>query len=124
MSFAFRSEFRLEVCLRALQHSQGPPAIIDFFRTQFVGGLLLIAVLGGGSVQRQGGGFAASLLRGRLVPFIGQKVLERGEQEGAEAALVWMHTSEVVTGQQPGEKTLREVLRIVRAVAAPAHVDV
>ena len=51
-------------------------------------------------------------------------MLERRKQERAEAAFLRVYLGEVVASQQPGEKPLGQVLRVVGIIAAPTGVGV
>jgi hypothetical protein len=58
-----------------------------------------------------------------MLPFIGEKVFQRGEQKGAEAATLLSHRRQVFL-EQNREEGLRQILRIVRSMAAPPHISI
>ena len=89
-----------------------------------VGGFQAVALLGQGQIQRQELLAAAALLRAVLFPFMGQEMVQRGEQEGAEPAAVGVGAGDGVALQEPGEEFLGQVLGVRRRMATPAHVSV
>src|SRR5258708_39527137 len=62
--------------------------------------------------------------RPRSVPLIGEKPLERDEQEGAEASLFRRRRMKVSLFQQPRKKLLGEVLRVVRVVSLSPYIRI
>ena len=51
-------------------------------------------------------------------------MLQRGQQEGAELALLAVHAGQEVLGQQPQKELLGQVFGLVRVVSAAANVGV
>jgi hypothetical protein len=74
----------------------------------------LVAALGQFRIQREGHLAATSLLGVVPLPFLGQKPLERHQQERAEPALVPIDCVEIVLFEQASEESLRQILRIMR----------
>jgi hypothetical protein len=72
-------------------------------------------------VQREMFRAAPALLGLRAVPFVGEEVLQRGEQEGAELAAFGGEAFEVVLLQKAGEERLHEILRVLLRLPLPAH---
>ena len=64
---------------------------------------------------------AAAFLGLRAVPFVGEEVLQRGEEEGAELAALGGEAFEVVLLQKAGEERLHEILRVLLRLPLPAH---
>src|ERR1041384_7753387 len=64
---------------------------------------------------------AATLLRVRAPPVLGQEMLQHGEQEGAKFAFAAVRGAEVILFQQAGEEFLRQILSVMRLVAASAN---
>src|ERR1043166_1672276 len=58
------------------------------------------------------------------MPFIGQKMFERGEEKRAELAALPVGPRQVIPSQKTGEEFLRQILRVFRAVALAPHVGV
>ena len=67
---------------------------------------------------------AAAFLRACLVPFVGEKMVHAGQQEGTEPAFLRRDGGDGVAFQQPREECLREVLGVFGRIAAPPHVGV
>ena len=84
---------------------------------------MAVAALGvvGVDVDAEDGPAAAALLRGRAVPRVGQEVLHRRQQPGAEPPAVGVGVGQVVLLDQAGEEPLREVERLVGVIAPAAH---
>src|SRR5206468_7899438 len=87
-----------------------PAAFEDFFRRQGQCRILALASLDEVLVKGNEPDTTAPALSPLTVPFIGQKMFERGEEEGAEAPAFAVHVLEVVHFQKALEETLREVL--------------
>ena len=85
-----------------------------------------VAVASFGVVEREGqqDDAAAALLCAAPRGVVGEEVLERGQQEGAEAALVLSEVREVAALEQRGQEALRQIARVVRRCAPPADVRV
>ena len=97
---------------------------VEFVRTQVVRRINLIARVGALPVERERRHAGAALLASGAVTLIGEKVLQRGEQEGAELPLLAAQPFEVVPGEEPGEKALRQIFGILARVAVPTNVGV
>jgi len=67
---------------------------------------------------------AAALLSLRFVPFIREKVFQRGEQKGAEFAFFAIERREIILRQEPREKSLGQVLGILAGMAATPDIGV
>jgi len=115
-------ELGLEPANRAVEQGQRPLAVVEAVGGKRGGGERLI--LGFERVERDGRLRAAALEGAGAVPFVREEALEGGEQKGAETAFARVGTLNPALLQQPGEKSLREVLRIVDGMAAPAHIGV
>src|SRR5262249_40187830 len=67
---------------------------------------------------------AAAFLGLAASPFIGEEMLERSQQEGAEFALFWIDGPKVILLQQPSEEFLGQILGFVGLIAASANESV
>jgi len=67
---------------------------------------------------------AAAFLRPGLVPFVGEEMFQRRQQERTEPAAVRVHAGELIFFQQPREKFLGQILRVVRIMSLPPHKSV
>src|SRR6267154_6188991 len=64
---------------------------------------------------------STALLCARFVPLVGQKMLQRSQKIRSKSPLGGMHRPEVILFQEPREKCLSQVLRILGAVAFAPH---
>ena len=106
----------------AVDHGQRPAPLVEDFRRLRIGRFNQIAVFGDYRRPRTTARRPRRVYRG-MAPglVVGEKVLERGQQEGPKAAVVLADMLEVTPLQQRREKALREIARIIRrAAAAPA----
>ena len=116
--------FLLEPFERACHQEQCPAAIEKFFRRGGFDGFELIRFLCGGFVGGNELMRAAAFQGAAFVPFVRQKMRERGEEERAKFSLLSVGFLESVLLEQPGEESLREVLGFVRIRAAPPNKSV
>ena len=79
---------------------------------------------GGGSINGNGHLSAAAFLRPGLVPFVGEEMFQCRQQERTEPAAVAVHAGELIFFQQPREKFLGQILRVVRIMSLPPHKSV
>src|SRR5262249_58598372 len=91
---------------------------VDSLRVQFICRLKMVAVLCGSGIERHHGLASAAFLRSRTIPFVGQKMIESGQQERAEFPLLPIYRVEVVLLQHPLEKRLGQILGVLGAVSA------
>ena len=63
---------------------------------------------------------SAALLRPRLLPFVGQEMLQRREQKGAKPSARRIGPGHGVLRQQPREELLRQVLRLLARMTRAA----
>src|ERR1039458_4897636 len=87
-------------------------------------GGLRAAGLGGVEFQREDLRAAAAFLGAGLCPFVGQEMLERREQERAEASARRVGPSDGVVRQQPRKELLREVLRFLPRISRPPDIGI
>src|SRR4051795_3550310 len=66
----------------------------------------------------------AAFLRLRPLPFVGQKILERGEQESTELSALPIGLGQSVLLLEVHAKSLDEVLGVGLTIAAPADISV
>ena len=119
--FAIADVIRAQPPENLIEQRERPAPLENFLRGQIVGGLKAKGSFGGRRINRNQNLSAAALLRLRLVPFVREKMFQRREQERTEAALRAIHLGEIIFRQQPREKFLRQILRVVRVVALPPH---
>ena len=74
----------------------------------------------GGGVETEDGGAAAAFEGIGAIPFVGEEAFHGDEEEGSEAAAVWVGAEEPVAREEAGEEFLSEVFGVVRGVAAVA----
>ena len=82
--------------------------------------LQLVSVFDFLLVQREERLPAASLLRGRAIPFVGEEVLGAGEEKRAKRATLAPGVVEIPLFEHPREELLGEVRRIRGAGSLPA----
>src|SRR5207248_10630656 len=63
----------------------------------------------------------ATFDRYRAAVFVGQKVLQRGEQVRTQSPLLFAHSAQIPALQQESKKTLREILRFLRPSSLSPH---
>ncbi len=122
--FADGSRFVTETGEHTFEERECPFAVVDAVGSEVVGGFDLVTGIGALPIEGESGQWAAAFLAAGFVPFIGEKVLERGEEEGAETAFFGAEAVEVITFEETGEETLSEILGILAGVAAAADVGV
>jgi len=72
-------------------------------------------------VERQNWTPAAALQRSRAIMFMGEEMLQRSEEKGAQPALLPIRAAQGFVFHEMDEERLRQVLRIVRRIAAIAQ---
>jgi len=100
-----------------LEKRDGPTAGKGFISCVGVNRLAAETTLGGREIQRNAHASCASLACPRVIAMIREKVPERCRQIRAEAAFRAVGGGKVVSGEQPREKLLRQILRVVRREA-------
>jgi len=106
-----------------VEEGERPLALENCLGGGMVGGFVAVAELGGITVE--GDDFAGVALLGvGKGAGVGEVVLHRGEEEGAEAAPGRGEAGEGVELEEPGEEALRQVLGIVRGMALAADESV
>lgn len=76
---------------------------------------------GGGGVERFDDCVAAALFASFVAAALGEEMLQRAEQVGAEAALRAVRFADAAACEQPGEKLLRELAAVVVVAAFAAE---
>ncbi len=94
------------------EQGHGPLAVERLVGTGLGGGGDLELRVGGLPVKRQGRHAAAAFLAPGFVPFVGEKMFQRRQQEGAETAALGAQAGEIIFPQEPREKFLGEVLGV------------
>ena len=107
--FPFVRKLFLQSADDEFQQPYGPGAVEDFLRREFVRWLEAKFRFAVFDVQRQDFAVAATLLRVRLIPLVGEKVLHGNEQERAEPPAGRRGLFEGVLLDEPREEALRDV---------------
>jgi hypothetical protein len=76
---------------------------------------------GGGNVNGNQNPAAAAFLGFGLVPFVGEKMFQRRQQKRTEPSFGGIRAGELFFLQQPREKFLGQILRVVWTVPLPSH---
>ena len=97
-----------------VKEGERPTTFINLLGRNWIGGFKDAAGRGGGGVNGDGDLTAPTLLRPGLVPFIGQKMLEGGEQLRPEPSPGFVGSGQRIPGEQPREEFLGQVLGVVR----------
>src|SRR6185503_4658584 len=103
-----------------VENRLGPAAIEGQFGRRFRCRLMAVACLGVDGVERDFVYLATALLARAFLPFIGEEMLDRGEQERTEAALVAVYVLQIMLREEQLEESLRQILGVMRAVALAA----
>ena len=124
LRLAVRRAFLLQPFDDLGQQRQRPFAVERLVRTRLVRGGDLKLRVRRLPVERERRLAAAALLTLRLVPFVGQKMFQRRQQEGAEPSAFGAQAVEIILGEEAREKRLRQILGVLLRVAAAADVGV
>jgi len=107
--FAGLGKLSPQPCHRSLQQRQRPLAVISQVRRRFAGRVGRLAESPRLGIQRNRPLAAAAFLGAGLVRLIGEKALERGQQERAEAPLPRVGAGDPVMFEKPRKKFLGQV---------------
>src|SRR5438128_7587775 len=107
-----------------MKHRGGPAAVEHAFGSQVVGRFQKITVFGIYFIQGEGRMATTALLRMGAAPFFGQEMLQSSEQERAKLSFPPIHATQVISGYQPREKFLGQILSVVGRLPVPAHINV
>ena len=116
--------FGLKLVQHLLQQRAGPVLVEQLVGRGIIRGLQIVALLGPRQVQREDLTASAPFLRAELFPFVGQEVVHRGQQEGAEPAFLAVGVAHPTMLQKACEELLSQILRIGGGEVPPAHVGV
>src|SRR5882757_3704173 len=116
--------FRLQLAKNAFQQNSRPTLFVNAIRTQILGRLMKIAHFWIKPVPTDRPLSPAAFLRAKLIPFIGEEMLERSEQEGTEPSTFRVGPFEVIAFEKAGEKLLGQILGVLRPPAQPPHMDI
>ena len=121
---AIRFPFRAQTVQHGLKQRLGPAPIEGFFRREMIGQLVLKTIFGRGGVEGEMSVVAAALLPPRLFPIVGQKMIQRSDEERAEAPFARVNGAQRMALQEAREKFLGQVLSVMRIFSLPPHVAV
>src|SRR5262249_3533514 len=107
-----------------VEHRQGPASFVNSLSGYIVRRFQGITTFGVLGIQRKSRLPSAAFNGPGAVPLIGQEMAQARQQERAEIAFLAFDLAEVVLCEEPGEKLLRQVLRILRVVALAPHIGV
>src|SRR5262249_17533297 len=107
-----------------VEKRQSPTALVQGLRRGLVARLLVVALFAALEVQGKKRPAAAALESMVPFPFLGQKVLEGGQQECTEPAALPIGLLQVVLVKKAGEKRLGLVLGILRLRQASPRVSI
>src|SRR5262249_45123033 len=114
-------KFALQAVKGSAEQSQGPLLLEKLLGREVGAGDCQVLLFGGGVIQRTEREFAAPLLGVGTAPFVGQKVLQGGQQEGAKPAFPAVHRPQIILLQQAGKKRLGQILRLRPFIASPPY---
>src|SRR5262245_4867903 len=83
---------------------------VNFFRRQTQRPVLALGDFNQPVVERNDLSAAAATLSALAVPFVGEKMFERSEQEGAEPSAIAVYIFEIILFQKALKKTLSQIL--------------
>src|SRR5215471_12960666 len=107
----------------SVEHRKGPAPFEDPLGRLIVRRLSLVALFSG----REFNGHnrpATTFVRALAILFVGDKELQRSQQKRPEPALFRVSAIEISPFQHPDEEVLREILRLIRRVTAPAQIGI
>src|SRR4051812_32111752 len=101
-----------------------PPFFVNLVDAQRLNWFCRVTAFRDLAVQWNGTLPAAPLLSSRLLPLVHQKMLERLQKERAKSAAIRIRQSQIFLFQEPREKFLSGILRVMRTLPLPANVNV
>src|SRR6266480_2734426 len=104
----------LQSAQHAIQQGRSPTALVNALGSERVGWLHATPFLSTQFFQGNELLAFATFDRHRAAVFVGQKVLQRGEQVRTQSSLLFAHSAQIPALQQKSKKTLREILRFLR----------
>ena len=107
-------EFQFQPVKYAFEQRHGPAALEQLGGIEVVGEFREVAVLGVLMVELDELRVAAAFLGLLLVAFVGEEVLQRHEQEGAELPLLPLHAAQGVLLHQVQHEALGQILSVRR----------
>src|SRR6266513_2048539 len=105
----------------AIQQRRSPTALVNALGSERVGWLHAAPFLSTQFFQRNELLAFATFDRHRAAVFVGQKVLQRGEQVRTQSPLLFAHSAQISALQQKSKKTLRKILRFLRPGPLSPH---
>src|SRR5439155_24847572 len=106
LALARRGVFLPQAGADGVEHGERPASLKDFLRAHFARWLQKVTPFSILRVQRYEGPAAAAFDGPSAVTFIGEKVPQRGQQEGAESAFLPFHLGQIVLFQKASEESL------------------
>ncbi len=117
-------EFFFNTAPDVSQQGECPAAFEDFLGRESIHRLKPIPLLRIESVQSKLRLATPALGRVLTVVYIGQVVIQRGQEERTELATLRSSVAERLSSQKLAEKPLDHILGIMRTKAAPSHVGI
>ena len=108
---------QLQSSERPSEDRAGPLVLEKRFRRQRVRRLQAVPILGLPRIERDQRRARRAFLRALTVAFVRKKMLDRGQQEGAETAEVGTDALQVPSLEQPREEALRQVARVLGGIS-------
>ena len=122
-AFVISFVFALQLVINRVEQRQRPVLLEEPFRGEPIHWFASESGFRIAGVQRDD--LSAAALQGAsLLPLIHQEMVQGRKEKRAELSLLACDGAEGVLPEQPGEELLREVLRVMRRVAALADVGV
>ncbi len=106
-----------------VEHGKRPASFEDPLGRLIVRRLALVALFARREFERDNRP-AAPFLRALAIFFVSDKELQRGQKKRSEPALFRVSTIEIPPFEHADEEVLREILRLIGWIAAPAQIGV
>ena len=108
----------------ACHHQLRPAPFVNLIGSEAVHGCQRVTLFCFAGVQTDEHFAAATFLRTLPAAFVGNKMFQKGEQEGTELAALILQMIQPVAVDKPAEKFLREILRVLHTVSRAAQVGI
>jgi hypothetical protein len=107
----------------SIEHRKRPTPFEDPLWRLIMGRLALIALFAGQKFERQNH-TSTAFVRALAVFFVGHKVFQACQKEAPEPALSRVSAIEISPFEHAEEEFLREILRLIGRIAAPAQIGI
>src|SRR5437667_3719174 len=111
----------LQSAQHAIEQCRSATALVNALGSERVGWLHAAPFLSTQFFQRNELLAFATFDRHRAAVFVGQKVLQRGEQVRTQSSLLFAHSAQISALQQESKKTLGEILGVFQADTLSSH---